>query len=78
METRTPKKTNKESVIDVEAIILSGGKNSVTTKTVDALTPDEKMEMLGSAGKTLMLQAKKGLRLQAMKVRKDLLRLTLL
>ncbi len=55
VESKTPKKTKKGPVIDVEAIILSGGKNSVTNKTVEALTPDEKMEMLGSAGKTLML-----------------------
>ncbi len=68
VETKTPKKTKKVPVIDFEAILLFGWGNSVTNKTVEALTPDEKLEMIGSAGKSLMLQAKKGMRVQAMKV----------
>ncbi len=65
----TPKRTRKPAVIDVEAILLSGAKNSVTTKTIEALTPEEKKEMMGSAGKSLLTQAKKGMRVQAMTVR---------
>jgi hypothetical protein len=33
------------------------------------LTPEEKKEMMGSAGKSLLTQAKKGMRVQAMTVR---------
>jgi hypothetical protein len=65
----TPKRTRKPAVIDVEAILLSGAKNSVTSKTIEALTPEEKKEMMGSAGKSLLTQAKKGMRVQAMTVR---------
>jgi hypothetical protein len=64
----TPKRTRKPPVIDVEAILLSGAKNSVTTKTIEAVTPEEKKEMMGSAGKSLLTQAKKGMRVQAMTV----------
>jgi hypothetical protein len=65
----TPKRTRKPAVIDVEAILLSGAKNSVTTKTIEALTPEEKKELMGNAGKSLLTQAKKGMRVQAMTVR---------
>jgi hypothetical protein len=65
---KTPLRTKKDPAIDVEALLLSGGKNSVTTKTMDAMAPDEKNDMIGSAGKVLLKQAKKGMRVQAMTV----------
>ena len=65
---RTPQRRKTDPVIDVEALLLSGGKNSVTTKTIDAMTPDEKNDMIGTAGKTLLKVAKKGIRVQAMTV----------
>jgi hypothetical protein len=68
VKTKTPQRKSKCPVIDVEAILLSGAKNSVTTKTIEAMTPDEKKELVGTAGKSLMLQAKKGMRVQAMTV----------
>jgi hypothetical protein len=37
---KTPLRTKKEPAIDVEAILLSRGKNCVTDKTMDAMTPD--------------------------------------
>jgi hypothetical protein len=73
VETITPRKKKHAPVIDVEAIILSGGKKSVTNKTVEAMTPHEKLEIIGSAGKSLMVQAKKGLRKEAMTVSYNLL-----
>jgi hypothetical protein len=65
---KTPPRTKKEQIIDVEAILLSGGKKSVTNRTMDAMTPEEKKEMMGTAGKSLLLQAKKGICVQAMTV----------
>jgi hypothetical protein len=67
-EKETPKRSRKDAVIDVEAILLSGAKSSVTTKTIEGLTPEEKKEMMGSAGKSLLTQAKKGMRVQALAV----------
>jgi hypothetical protein len=68
VKEETPKRTQKVPIIDVEAILRSGGKNSVTTKTIERMTPDEKNEMIGTAGKSLLTQAKKGIRVQAMTV----------
>ena len=67
----TPSRSAKDPVIDVEAILMSGDKNSVTTKTIMAMTPEEKKEMVGKAGKSLLVQAKKGMRVQALTVSKD-------
>ncbi len=66
--TKSPKQKLKAQVIDVEALLHSGAKNSVTNKTIKAMTPKEKTEILDTAGKSLLVQAKKGMRVQAMKV----------
>jgi hypothetical protein len=62
------RKGKKAVIIDVDALLKSASKKSVTTKTMDAMTSLEKTAILGSAEKTLLKQAKKGLRLEAMKV----------
>ena len=49
-------------------MLKSASKKSVTTKTMDAMTSLEKASILDSAEKTLMKQAKKGLRVEALKV----------
>jgi hypothetical protein len=67
-KTSTPTRSSKGPVIDVEAILMSGAKNSVTTKTIMGMTPEEKKEMVGTAGKSLLVQAKKRMRVQAMTV----------
>ncbi len=71
-EAQNPRKkkqqTTKPMVINVEELFKSGNKKSVTNKTIESMTPDEKKEILGSAEKSLVKQAKKGLRVQAMKV----------
>jgi hypothetical protein len=59
----------QERQTETETIRVNPYPNSVTTKTIEALTPDEKKEMMGSAGKSLLTQAKKGMRVQAMTVR---------
>ena len=66
--TKSPKPKLESQVINVEALLQSGDKNSVTNKTIRAMTPEEKTEILDSAGKSLLVQAKKGMRVQAMKV----------
>jgi hypothetical protein len=58
----------KATVIDVDALLKSSSKKSVTTKTMQSMTALEQTEILGSAGKTLLKQAQKGLRVEAMKV----------
>jgi hypothetical protein len=55
-------------VIDVEALISSGNKNSVTTKTMEAMSVDQRKDVIGTAEKTLVTIAKKLFRTQAMKV----------
>jgi hypothetical protein len=62
------RKGKKPDTIDVDALLKSGTKKSVTTKTMDAMTSLEKTAILGSTEKTLLKQAKKGLRQEAMKV----------
>ncbi len=51
-----------------EGLVKSGDKNSVTNKTLAAMTPEQQTAIIGSAEKSLMRQAKKGLRVEAMKV----------
>ncbi len=65
---KSPRRKLNKQVIDVEALLNSGARNSVTNKTIKAMTPEEKTEILDTAGKSLLLQAKKGMRVQAMKV----------
>ncbi len=65
---KTPKQKLKAQVINVKALLNSGDKNSVTNMIIRAMTPDEKTEILDTAGKSLLVQAKKGMRVQAMKV----------
>ncbi len=62
------KRNMKRTVIDVEALLKSGDKNSVISKTIAAMTPEQQTEILGSVEKTLIQQDKKGLQVQAMKV----------
>ncbi len=66
--TKSPKQKLKAPVIDVEVLLHSGAKNSVTNKNIEAMTPEEKTEILDTAGKSLLVQAKKRMRVQAMKV----------
>jgi hypothetical protein len=61
-------KNKKASAIDVEALLKSGNKNSVTNRTMAAMTSDEQTKIIGTAEKSLLKQAKKGLRVEAMKV----------
>ncbi len=65
--TKTIKKTNA-SAIDVQALLKSGNKKSGTNRTMAAMTAEEQTEIIGTAEKSLMKQAKKGLRVEAMKV----------
>ena len=69
-DTNGGKKNNKKnaSAIDVEALLKSGNKNSVTNRTMAAMTSDEQTKIIGTAEKSLLKQAKKGLRVEAMKV----------
>jgi hypothetical protein len=52
----------------VDALFKSGDKNSVTNKTLSDMTPEQQTAIVGSVEKILMKQAKKGLRVEAMKV----------
>jgi hypothetical protein len=45
-------------VIDVEALISSGNKNSVTTKTMETMSVDQRKDVIGTAEKTLVSIAK--------------------
>jgi hypothetical protein len=68
-EAPTKKRGKKKpTVIDVEALYKSGNKNSVMHKTIEGLTDAQKEDILGSSEKKLVTIAKKGLRVQAMKV----------
>ena len=58
----------KPTVINVEALYKSGNKYSVMHKTIEGMTDAQKEDVLGSAEKKLVTIAKKGLRVQAMKV----------
>jgi hypothetical protein len=70
------RKTSEEEVetkqnnpgIDVEAILLTGSKDNITNKTVALMTETEQASLTTTAGKTILQQAKKGLRVQAFKV----------
>jgi hypothetical protein len=61
-ETTNESKSKHPMAINVEAILKSGSKTSVTNKTIAAMTSAEQQNVIGTAGKTLMKQAKKGLR----------------
>ncbi len=52
----------------MNALLKPTSKKSVTAKTMEAMTTIEKTAILGSAEKTLLKQAKKGFRQEAMKV----------
>jgi hypothetical protein len=52
----------------VEAILLAGSKDNITNKTVALMTEAEQASLSTTAGKTILQQAKKGLRIQAFKV----------
>jgi hypothetical protein len=57
-----------KDVIDVDAILQSGSKENITNKTV-ALLDDKQAEALtATAGRSILKQAKKGLRVEAFKV----------
>jgi hypothetical protein len=55
-------------IIDVDALFQSSSKKSVTAKTMASMTEVEKKEIIGTAWKSLLKQAKKGFRAEAMKV----------
>ncbi len=68
------KKNNSRSgntsakAIDVEALFSMGSKTSVTAKNMAAMTSQQSSEMMDTAGKALLIQARKGLRDETMKV----------
>jgi hypothetical protein len=57
-------------IIDVDALLKSGSKQSVTNKTLALMTPEEKSDIPGSAEKSFMKQAKRGMWETAIKVGK--------
>jgi hypothetical protein len=59
----------KHTGIDVDAILKSGSKGNVTNQTVALMTPAEAESLTTTAGLTMLKEAKKGLRVQAFKVR---------
>ncbi len=67
-KTKTSRGKHKGAVIDVEALYKSGNKNSVMNKTIDAMTAAQKGDVMESAKKKIVSIAKKGLRVEAMKV----------
>jgi hypothetical protein len=52
----------------VDAILKAGAKDKITNKTVALMTPQEAESLNTTAGKIILKQAKKGLRVQAFKV----------
>jgi hypothetical protein len=68
IKTKTNRGKHKRAVIDVEALYKSGNKNSVMNKTIDAMTAAQKEDVMESAEKKIVSIAKKGLRVEAMKV----------
>jgi hypothetical protein len=66
VETRVRKRKN--AVIDVDAILKLGWKDNITNKTVALMTPEEASVLSTTAGKSILKEAKKGLRVQAFKV----------
>ena len=54
--------------VDVQALIQSGGKQSVTSRTIASMSTEEQASIIGTAEKTIIKEAKKGLRKEAMKV----------
>jgi hypothetical protein len=70
-EEDKPKTRNnkKASAVDIQALIHFGSKKSVTNRTIAGMTTEEQATtIIGSAEKTIMKEAKKGLRKEAMKV----------
>ena len=66
VETRVRKRKN--AVIDVDAILKLGSKDNITNKTVALMTPEEASVLSTTTGKSILKEAKKGLRVQAFKV----------
>jgi hypothetical protein len=66
VQTKSPKK--RQPVFDVEALMETGAKGSMTSKTIAAMTPAQKSDIIDTAHKSLLRVAKKGLRVEAMKV----------
>jgi hypothetical protein len=67
-EAETIKKVGKQQVIDVDALLKSESKDNITNKTVALMTPKEAESLTTTAGKSILKEAKKGLRVQAFKV----------
>ncbi len=67
-EVETKGRKQKNPGIDVEAILQSGSKDNITNKTVALMTDEEAASLTTTAGKAILQQAKKGLRVQAFKV----------
>jgi hypothetical protein len=71
-----PKEKEKKSrsgktcakAISVEALFSMGSKTSVTAKTMAAMTSQQNSDIMDTAGKALLIQARKGLRDETMKV----------
>jgi hypothetical protein len=67
-EADEKKSRGKHAIIDVEALLNSGSKDNITNKTVALMTPEEAESLTTNAGKSILKEAKKGLRVQAFKV----------
>ncbi len=73
-ESKPRRKKSKEvdgketKAIDVEKILSMGSKTSVQTKTMALMTEDQNNSIIGTAEKSLLAQARKGLRDETMKV----------
>jgi hypothetical protein len=69
-EEDTPKRRHNKvtPAVDVQALIKSGGKQSVTNRTIASMSTEEQATIIGTAEKTIIKEAKKGLRKEAMKV----------
>jgi hypothetical protein len=58
----------KKLVIDVDAILQLGSKDNITNKTVAQMDETQVAALTEIAGKLILMQAKKGLRVGAFKV----------
>ncbi len=52
----------------MDALLKCGSKDNITNKTVALMTPEEAKSLTSTAGKSILKEAKKGLRVHAFKV----------
>jgi hypothetical protein len=66
--TKSTGSKRKKNVIDVDAILQSGSKDNITNKTVALMDEKQAEALTETAGRSILKQAKKGLRVEAFKV----------